>query len=211
MENYSKILAKNITYHRKEKGLTQEALAEKLGVSFQAISKWENELSCPDILLLPHLSKIFGVSIDELYGNKVAIEVSKNQSFHISDLPWLDDEIIRGVVFLGHKILNNSDDMSKFTFKLEGQSFNVISHCNIECDGIQNGAQAACDINCTTISGGAKAGCDINCNDINGGAKAGCDINCVNITGGATAECDVNCNNISGDVSAASSNSQVNA
>lgn len=52
---------------RKEKGLSQEALANQLHISFQAISKWENDVSLPDITLLPQLAAIFGVSIDALF------------------------------------------------------------------------------------------------------------------------------------------------
>ena len=59
-------LGKRIAALRKEKGMTQEELAEKLGVSPQAISKWENEQSCPDISLLPRLAAIFGVTTDLL-------------------------------------------------------------------------------------------------------------------------------------------------
>ncbi len=59
-------LGNNIYERRKAKGLTQEELAAKLGVSPQAVSKWENNLSCPDIMLLPEISKIFGVTVDEL-------------------------------------------------------------------------------------------------------------------------------------------------
>ena len=55
---------------RKEKGLTQEGLAEKLGISSQAVSKWENDSSCPDISLLPALADILGVTIDELLTGK---------------------------------------------------------------------------------------------------------------------------------------------
>ena len=51
---------------RKEKKMTQEALAEQMGVSSQAVSKWENDQSCPDIGLLPKLSRVLGVSTDEL-------------------------------------------------------------------------------------------------------------------------------------------------
>ena len=51
---------------RKEKGFTQEALAEKLGVSPQAVSKWENGATCPDIALLPKLAKLFDITVDEL-------------------------------------------------------------------------------------------------------------------------------------------------
>ena len=59
-------IGNRISKHRREKGLTQEELAEKLGVSSQAVSKWENDQSCPDISLLPQLCKIFGISTDEL-------------------------------------------------------------------------------------------------------------------------------------------------
>lgn len=61
-------LGKNISERRKSMGMTQEELADKLGVSPQAVSKWENNLSCPDIALLPEISKLFGVSVDELLG-----------------------------------------------------------------------------------------------------------------------------------------------
>ena len=48
-------------------GMTQEQLASKLGVSGQSVSKWENEVSMPDIMLLPDIAENFGVSIDELF------------------------------------------------------------------------------------------------------------------------------------------------
>ena len=63
-------LGKRIAALRKAKGYTQEQLAEKVGVSAQAVSKWENDISCPDITLLPLLADLFGVSVDELLGVK---------------------------------------------------------------------------------------------------------------------------------------------
>ncbi len=69
MEN-KETLGKRIAMLRKEKGLTQEQLAEKVGVSAQAVSKWENDASCPDITLLPLLADILGVTVDELLGVK---------------------------------------------------------------------------------------------------------------------------------------------
>ena len=63
MEN---TLGKRITNLRKAKELKQEQIAEMLHVSPQAVSKWENDLTCPDISILPELAKILGVSIDEL-------------------------------------------------------------------------------------------------------------------------------------------------
>lgn len=59
-------LGKRIQGARKRLGLTQEQLAEKLGVSGQAVSKWESDISCPDITALPVLADIFGMSVDEL-------------------------------------------------------------------------------------------------------------------------------------------------
>ena len=51
---------------RKQQSLKQEDLARMLNISPQAVSKWENDVSCPDISILPHLAKILSVSIDEL-------------------------------------------------------------------------------------------------------------------------------------------------
>ena len=59
-------IGNRICKFRKEKSMTQEELAGKLGVSSQAVSKWENDASCPDISLLPQLCRVLGVSSDEL-------------------------------------------------------------------------------------------------------------------------------------------------
>ena len=63
-------LGKRIALYRKEKGLRQDDLAEMLGVSPQAVSKWENDQTCPDISLLPQLAGILGVTVDELLSGK---------------------------------------------------------------------------------------------------------------------------------------------
>ena len=52
---------------RKQRGITQEQLAERIGVSFQAVSKWENNIALPDIAMVPVLATYFGVTIDELF------------------------------------------------------------------------------------------------------------------------------------------------
>lgn len=61
-------IGKIISEKRKNLGITQQTLAEKLHVSFQAISKWENGISHPDIELLPILAKTLNISIDSLLG-----------------------------------------------------------------------------------------------------------------------------------------------
>ncbi len=62
-------LGKRIAAQRKKLGLTQDQLAERLGVTAQAVSKWENDQSCPDITTLPRLAEIFGTSTDALLGH----------------------------------------------------------------------------------------------------------------------------------------------
>lgn len=63
-------LGTRIAQKRKELGFTQEELAEKVGVSAQAVSKWENDISCPDISLLPNLAKVLDMTTDELLTGK---------------------------------------------------------------------------------------------------------------------------------------------
>lgn len=64
-------LGENIAALRKNKGITQEKLAETIGISPQSVSKWENDISMPDISLLPVLADIFSVSIDALLGKTI--------------------------------------------------------------------------------------------------------------------------------------------
>ena len=61
-------IGKRIMKNRKRLGLTQDQLAEQLGVTAQAVSKWENDQSCPDITILPKLAEIFGTTTDALLG-----------------------------------------------------------------------------------------------------------------------------------------------
>lgn len=82
-----KTLGERIAEKRKAKGLKQEELAEMLGISAQAVSKWENDLSCPDIMALPTLAEILGCSVDELLTGKgevreaVLLPESERKSF----------------------------------------------------------------------------------------------------------------------------------
>ena len=65
-----KTLGERIAEKRKAKGLKQDELAEMLGVSAQAVSKWENDVSCPDIMTLPLLAEKLGCTVDELLTGK---------------------------------------------------------------------------------------------------------------------------------------------
>ena len=59
-------LGKRIARLRREKGMTQLDLAERMGVTDKAVSKWERDLSCPDISTLPNLAQTLGISMEEL-------------------------------------------------------------------------------------------------------------------------------------------------
>lgn len=61
-----KTLGMIISTLRKEQGMTQLELAEKMGVTDKAVSKWERDLSCPDVSTIPRLAELFGISVDEL-------------------------------------------------------------------------------------------------------------------------------------------------
>lgn len=88
-------LGKRIAMFRKEKGLKQEELADLVNLSPQAISKWENDQTCPDISLLPELARIFGVTVDELLSGKQEPAV---QVLPIEERKDIKDLMLRVVV-----------------------------------------------------------------------------------------------------------------
>ena len=71
-------LARNIKRLRESRHLTQEQLANVLGLSFQAVSKWETGVTMPDIMLLPVIASYFGVAIDDLF--KASVPVYRNEA-----------------------------------------------------------------------------------------------------------------------------------
>ena len=89
-------LGKRIVANRKRMGLTQDQLAEQLGVTAQAVSKWENDQSCPDISTLPRLAEIFGISTDELLGREAppptyqgeVVEENEPEGIHVQKGNW---------------------------------------------------------------------------------------------------------------------------
>ena len=99
--------------------MTQEELARKLNISTQAVSKWEQKLSSPDIMLLPELASIFNISIDELFGKKVDREPVFN---FVENVPWDDDRKIRFAVYHGKKLTQQS------TYQLENGTNKINVH-----------------------------------------------------------------------------------
>ena len=84
MEN--KTMGQVISALRKEKGMTQKELADKLNITDKAVSKWERDLSCPDTALIPRLAEIFGVSLEELMNAKPAQTPGHRGAEYILDI-----------------------------------------------------------------------------------------------------------------------------
>lgn len=178
MDNINLVLAENIQKFRKEKNMTQKELAEKLGVTYQAVSKWENASSAPDISLLPMLADVFGCSIDALF----SLEIE--------------------TVCCGHKILEVTDGLvDRFTFEIVGDAKKVESKANVSIKGSVNGGcnakrsiEIAGDviggINCGSYvniggghTGGINCGAYVSCGgNIEGGINCGAAVSCQNIT-----------------------------
>ena len=78
-----KTLGTMIAELRKQHGMTQLELAEKMGVTDKAVSKWERDLSCPDINSIPNLAEILGVSVEELMQVKKEAEIPVSKAAEI--------------------------------------------------------------------------------------------------------------------------------
>ena len=177
--NYGAILSASIAELRKSAGMTQDALAERLGVTFQAVSKWENGLAMPDITFLPRLSEIFGVTVDSLFG------LAARQSPKTENVPakarvldWDDDGVLRAVLFVGNRITDRqelTETKFKFTFEYDGTVRDVISDFSVSCGDVEGNVTARTgSIRCGNIGGDAstEAG-SIKCGDIAGDATIG--------------------------------------
>ncbi|MBQ2998998.1 MAG: helix-turn-helix transcriptional regulator [Clostridia bacterium] len=70
MKHVNLILGKNIQALRRKNGWSQAALAMRLGVTPQAVSKWEQSKTAPDLSLLPKIALLFGCRIDDLFVSK---------------------------------------------------------------------------------------------------------------------------------------------
>ena len=225
-------LGRRIARLRKERGMTQDQLASLVGVTFQAVSKWENDLACPDVTILPVLADIFGISMDELFGrerrpSETNEKLEKLKEDRTEDtrenhtaeesfgsgytggefvrLPWEDDEKLRIVVFDGQKLLaveNLSEQIRNIHVELEGAVKDVISYLSVTCDGVCGNATAGGDITCDSVEGGINAGGSVTCDSVEGDVRAGGDVTCDSLEGNITAGGDVHCDDVEGNITA---------
>jgi len=195
-------LGKQIVYFRKQQGMTQEQLAQQLGITNQAVSKWEQDQSCPDIQLLPRLADLFGITLDTLFGREEPAPVA-------ADLPWEDDGELRAVLYIGRKLQKKTllkrgeREKVRVEFCYDGPALNITSEFAVSCSREVMGSVTAGDgVICGTVYGNVTAGDGIQCGNIGGNAGAGDSINCGSIGGNAKAGDSINCTSIGGDAHA---------
>lgn len=122
-------LGNKIKALRLKAGLTQEMLAEELGVTFQTISKWENNVCAPDIAMLPKISIYFGVTIDELF------DLSVEQKLHrIENMLDVEHELSQAtfnetVDFLQEQLDGEYDKARICAFLAHVYHHRVVSDC----------------------------------------------------------------------------------
>ena len=209
------IIGTTIAALRREKGLTQDALAAQLGVSAQAVSKWENGLSCPDILMLPEIAEYFGVSVDALFGRaSVSAEVSAAPAaaeptvvYH--DLPWSDEEtVLHAVLFVGHKLVGHTPfsrgarERVNVDFRYDGPALDIMSEFSVICGAnttVAGDVNAGDSVTCGNVDGNVHAGDSVECRDVEGGVTAGDGVRCGNIRGRVVAGDSVTCTGLSPD------------
>ena len=104
-----KTLGTMIAELRKQHGMTQLELAEKMGVTDKAVSKWERDLSCPDINSIPNLAEILGVSVEELMQVKKEAEAPVSKVAEIMELAPKAVAMAMGVAVTVLTILNALD------------------------------------------------------------------------------------------------------
>ena len=156
---------------RKDRGLTQEQLANELGISYQAVSKWETGNSCPDLTALPLLADLFGVSIDALFGRTETetAPVTAAPESAADALPWPDDGGFYAVLYRGHELIGSQGEAKRvFRFAYEGPAQNVSCSFDLEITG-----EVCGDVTCDDVDGSVTAGGDVTCDEIAGSAFAG--------------------------------------
>ena len=99
---------------RREKGMTQKELADKLGITDKAVSKWERDICCPDTALIPPLAELLGISLEELMNAKAAPTNGHRGAGYFADLLLKAIPLAMGVAVTVTAILGALDTKSGF-------------------------------------------------------------------------------------------------
>lgn len=111
----NKSMAEVIASRRRELGLTQKDLAEKLNITDKAVSKWERGIACPDTAAIPKLAQILGISIEELMTSKPAETSGHRGGEYLLDLILKAMPLALGVAVAVTAVLGELDMTSGFS------------------------------------------------------------------------------------------------
>ena len=100
---------------RKEKGLTQKELADKLNITDKAVSKWERDLTFPDTQTIPKLAEILGVSLEELMNAKAALASGHRGPSFMAETVLKAVPVAMGIAVTVLAVLGELDTESGFT------------------------------------------------------------------------------------------------
>ena len=129
-------IGKNIAKYRKAKGFTQEKLGAKLGVTNQAVSKWESEVSMPDIMLLPEIATVLNITLDDLYG---IVKEPEKVSVSADDFPAFCHQKLIKLFYYNTKMRfthTGSSDKEQLEFQIK----KLMEGCRIGCLSNTQGA-----------------------------------------------------------------------
>lgn len=201
---------------RKEKGISQETLAGVCGVSMQAVSKWENEQSYPDITFLPRLADFFSVSVDYLLlgkAEKTGERKEREAAEDFLEVPadWEADVLYIAQCRNGVVLSEEEWEKDKVISIVFGEEFkeikselkvSVAGDANIDSKVPIGTVSAGAGVNCGDVGGNATAGAGISCGDVEGNVNGGAGVGCGDVGGNVNAGAAVNCGDVGGYVNA---------
>jgi transcriptional regulator with XRE-family HTH domain len=192
-------LGNTIAQYRKNRNLTQDALAQQLGVTNQAVSKWESDQCCPDVLLLPKLADIFGITLDALFGRAVPAKEEVN----ITQQDWPDDNVLRVVMYVGQRLVGYGPAKEGYEYHYHGAVNGVVSYASISCGDVAGNVEVSGNLTCGDVAGNVEVSGNLTCGNVAGNVDAGCNVTCGDVEGSVDAGCTVECGEVGGDIDAA--------
>lgn len=204
-------IGEKIRKARKVQNLSQEDLAGEIGISVQAVSKWECGQSCPDIMYLPHIADYLEVSLDDLLREETS-EFVRPQRLGKIELP--DDGKVRIFQCIGNRVITQNElegksqkDIPVIPLAIETNQMPKGNLCieiwgSAQIEGfIQGDVSAGTSVTCEGVQGDVNAGGSVICANVAGDANTRGSVTCANVIGDVNAGGSVTCAGVAGDVS----------
>ncbi|MCM1038850.1 MAG: helix-turn-helix domain-containing protein [Ruminococcus sp.] len=218
-----------IKERRAVKGISQETLASVCGVSMQAVSKWENGQSCPDITFLPLLAEYFQISIDYLLtGKKSRPESGATPESEPNRIPESDNALegLKGMTekdtlyiiqyrngrILDHKVWEQNgphkDEAIPIVFEEDfcslknGLHMEIWGNASIEAENISMNLYAGGNVACGSVDGNVASEGSVACGSVDGSVTSEGSVACGSVDGSVTSGGNVKCGSVDGYVSA---------